>query len=195
VTRLLLIRHAHHDYIGRAIAGRLPGITLSERGKREAASLPGRLADAGIAAVYSSPLERALETAAPIAARLGLLVEIREALGEIGFGEWTGRTMAELERDPLWRKFNAYRSGTRAPGGETMLETQARVAAELDRIRGAHPDAAVAVVSHGDVIRAAILHYAGIPLDLFQRIEIYPASVSVIELDDHAPRIVTLNVT
>jgi probable phosphomutase (TIGR03848 family) len=190
-----LIRHAHHDYIGRVIAGRLPGVSLSVQGKREAAALPDRLAGAGITVLYSSPLERALETAAPLAERLGLRVEIREALGEIAYGDWTGRTMTELDRDPLWRRFNEYRSGTRAPGGEMMLETQTRMVAELERIRQAHPDAVVAVVSHGDVIRAAILHYAGIPLDLFQRIEIYPASVSIIELDEHLPRIVSLNAT
>jgi probable phosphoglycerate mutase len=192
---LLLIRHAHHDYIGRAIAGWLPGVSLSRQGRIEAAALADRLADARIVAIYSSPLERALETASPLAERLGLRIEIRPALGEVRFGDWTGRTMAELDADPAWQRFNNYRSGTRAPNGEWMLEAQARMTGELERIRRDHPNNAVAVVSHGDVIRAAVMHYAGIPLDLFQRIEIHPASVSVIELDENGPRILKLNET
>jgi probable phosphomutase (TIGR03848 family) len=193
VTRLLLIRHAHHDYLGRAIAGRLAGVSISAQGRAEAAALTERLAGAGIAAIYSSPLERARQTAEPLARRLGLRIEICQPLSELDFGDWTGRTMAELEADPAWRRFNTQRAATRPPGGELMLEVQARMVAELERIRRLHPDASVAVVSHGDVIRAAVLHYAGIPLDFYSRIEIYPASISIIELDENGPRLIRLN--
>ena len=193
VTRLLLIRHAHHDYIGRAIAGWLPGISLSPKGREQAAALPARLAGAGITAIFSSPLERAMETAAPLAASLGMRVEIREGLREIHYGKFTGRTMEELDADPAWRRFNVQRGNSRAPGGEMMIETQARMVAELERIREDHPGGVAAVFSHGDVIRAAVLHYAGIPLDLYERIQIHPASVSVIDLTDDGPRIVRLN--
>jgi len=193
VTRLLLIRHAHHDYLDKAIAGWLPGVSLSEFGRRQAAALPKRLIKTRISAIYSSPLERALETAAPLAAGLGMDVQIRDGLREIDFGEFTGRTMAELDTYPIWHRFNLSRGNTRAPGGELMLETQARMVAELERIREANPGGTVAVFSHGDVIRAAVMHYAGIPLDLYQRIEIYPASISTIELLPHGPRIIRLN--
>jgi broad specificity phosphatase PhoE len=170
-------------------------VCLSEQGRAEAATLAERLAAAGITVIYSSPLERALETAGPVAARLRLPIEIRDGLGEVRFGDFTGRTMAELDRDPAWHKFNHYRGSTRAPGGELMLEAQARMVAELERIRESHPDGVVAVFSHSDIIRAAVLHYAGMPLDLFERIEIHPASVSVIELGDAGPRILKLNET
>ena len=191
--RLLLIRHAHHDYIGKAIAGWLPGVSLSEFGRTQAAALPKRLARSGVSAIYSSPLERARETAAPLAAALGMEVEIRDGLREMNFGEFTGRMMAELDMNPLWHRFNLSRGNTRAPGGEPMLETQARMVAELEGIRHENPDGVGAVFSHGEVIRAAVMHYAGIPLDLYQRIEIYPASMSMIELFVHGPRIVRLN--
>jgi probable phosphoglycerate mutase len=192
-VRLLLIRHAHHDYIGKAIAAWLPGISLSELGRKQAAALPKRLARSGVSAIYSSPLERARETAAPLAAALGMEVGVREGLREMNFGEFTGRTIAELDLNPLWHRFNLSRSNTRAPGGELMLETQARMVAELERIRYADPDGVVAVFSHGEAIRSAVMHYAGIPLDLYQRIEIHPASVSTIDLFAHGPRIVRLN--
>ncbi|HVN04763.1 MAG TPA: histidine phosphatase family protein [Bryobacteraceae bacterium] len=191
--RLLLIRHAHHDYIGRAIAGWLPGVSLSELGRRQAQELPARLAGAGIGAIYSSPLERARETAAPLAASLGLPVELRDGLREIDFGEFTGRTMKELDCDPAWHHFNLHRGSARAPGGEMMLETQARMVAELERIRAAHAGPVVAVFSHSDVIRAALLHYLGMPLDLYGRIEIEPASASVLELAGGSARVLRLN--
>ncbi len=195
MTRILLIRHAHHDYIGRAIAGWRAGVSLSAQGKVEAAALAERLASAEINAIYSSPLERALETALPLSKRLDLQIEVRDALGEVQFGEWTGRTMAELDADPLWHRFNRYRSSTRAPNGELMLESQARIVGEIERIREQHPNGMIAVFSHGDVIRAAVLHYLGMPIDLFQRIEIHPASVTTMDLDENGPRILKLNET
>jgi broad specificity phosphatase PhoE len=141
MTRLLLIRHAHHDFLGGALAGWLPGVSLSAKGKAQAARLPERLSGAGIQAIYSSPLDRAMETAQPLADRLGLRIQVREDLGEIRYGDWTGRTMTELETDPLWRRFNTHRASTRAPGGELMLEIQARMVRELDCIRQSHPNA------------------------------------------------------
>ena len=195
MTRILLIRHAHHDYIGRAIAGWRPGVSLSAQGKVEAAALAERLASAEINAIYSSPLERALETALPLSKRFDLQIEVRDALGEVQFGEWTGRTMADLDADPLWHRFNRYRSSTRAPNGELMLESQARIVGEIERIREQHPNGMIAVFSHGDVIRAAVLHYLGMPIDLFQRIEIHPASVTTMDLDENGPRILKLNET
>jgi probable phosphoglycerate mutase len=188
-----LIRHATNDYVGKAIAGWTPGVSLNTEGRDQAERLAWKLLGRGITRIYSSPLERALETAAPIAKALGLKVDVRDALGEVRFGEWTGKRIDEVERDPRWKLFNQYRSGTRAPGGELMLESQARIVGELESLRARHGDETVAVVSHSDIIRAALIYYAGIPVDLYQRLEISPASFSVLALNDCGPRILSLN--
>ncbi|MGE0127371.1 MAG: histidine phosphatase family protein [Blastocatellales bacterium] len=195
MTRFLLIRHGMTDSVGRAVAGWTPGVYLNDKGRWEAARLAERLADAPIKAIYSSPLERACETAQPISRKFGLDVQVVEDVGEVKFGEWTGRELSELNNDPLWRRFNSLRSLTRAPGGETQLEAQARMIAALELLRARHPDQMVAVVSHGDVIKSAIAYYAGIPLDLFHRVEIGTASVSVVEVGGHYPHIVCVNNT
>jgi len=116
-----------------------------------------------------------------------------EAVNEIEFGEWTGMSFAELEPLPEWRRFNTLRSSTPIPGGELMLDVQARIVDRMECLRRMHPDSVVAVVSHADVIRAAIAHFAGIPLDLFHRLEISPASLSILSLDEYGPRILGLN--
>jgi probable phosphoglycerate mutase len=195
MTTFLLIRHAHCDPVGHAIAGRALGVHLNGRGKAEAATLGARLAGLPIGAVYSSPLERAVQTATAVAERLGLRVETAPGLNEVDFGEWTGRTLAELDQTAEWKSFNSFRSGTRIPGGESMTEVLARALAELGRLDRAHAGSRelVAVVSHGDVLRAVIAHYLGIPTDLFQRIELSPASVSVLTLEPHGPRLLLLN--
>lgn len=168
---------------------------LNEEGRAQAEGLAARLSSAPLRAVYSSPLERALETAAPLARALGLEVRVSGALNELDFGEWTGRTFSELEREPGWRRFNSFRSGTRIPGGELMAEAQARFVAEMGRLRERHAGEALALVSHADPIRAAVAHYAGIPLDLFLRVEVSPASVSVVEVGEYGPRIISVNDT
>jgi probable phosphoglycerate mutase len=122
-------------------------------------------------------------------------VETRAGLTEVDFGEWTGRALASLEGDPVWRLYNTQRGRCAIPGGETMLGTQARVVGELERLHRLHPEGAVAVVSHGDVLRAAVLHYLGVPLDLFERVELEPASVSVVHLGPAGPRVLLLNDT
>ena len=193
MTTLLLIRHAMTAMVDRAISGWMPGVHLNETGRVQALELAERLAQAPLAAIYSSPLERALETAEPLAERIGLKIQVRDEAGEVRFGEWTGCTLQELAGNPLWQRFNSFRSLTRIPGGEMMAETQTRMVALLEELRLIHPDQLIAVISHGDVIRAAMAHYAGIHLDLFQRLEISPASVSVLELSDYAPRLVRLN--
>jgi probable phosphomutase (TIGR03848 family) len=195
MTTFLLIRHALTDYVDKAIAGWTPDVHLNDVGRAQAERLTERLAQAPIAALYSSPLERARETAAPLAERLGLEVRIREAFGEIRYGEWTGMPLTELAGDQRWLKFNSVRSLTRPPNGETMLEVQSRAIAALEELRDQHPRDMVAVVSHGDVIKAAVIHFAGIPIDFYYRFEISPASVSVVTIDDHAPRLLRINDT
>ena len=181
------------DLVDKAVAGWAPGVHLNDEGRAQAAKLAERLAGAEVKAIYSSPLERARETAEPVSRKFGLEVQVVEEVGEIVFGGWTGRELSDLNEDPLWRRFNSLRSLTRAPGGEIQLETQARMIAALERLRERHPGQTVAVVSHGDVIKSAIAYYAGIPLDLFHRIEISAASVSVVEVGEHAPRIICVN--
>jgi probable phosphoglycerate mutase len=195
MTTILLIRHAHTEWIGKAIAGHTPGVGLSAEGTRQAEALARRLRELPVSAIYSSPLQRTLETAEPLARELRLAVQQRLRLIEVDFGSWTGKSMSELEADPLWTRFNSLRSSTRAPGGELMLDVQSRMVDELEDIRSRHAGETVAAISHQDSIKAALAHYAGIPLDLFHRFEVSPASVSVLRLADWGPRIVTVNQT
>lgn len=189
----VLIRHGHNDVIGKSITGRLPGVRLNEAGRQQAQRLPERLSEAGITHLYSSPLERARETAAPLAEHLGLELSICEEIHEVDFGRWSGETFEELDRRPRWRLFNAFRSGTRIPGGELMVEVQARMVAAVERLREEHPDAVVALVSHGDPIKTVIAHYAGFPIDHMTRFEISLASVSILRIEDWGPRILCVN--
>jgi len=120
-------------------------------------------------------------------------VQLRENLGELRIGEWTGETIEDLAKKEEWLAIQFYPSGTNIPGGETMHEMQTRVVAELDAIRKAHPGATVAVVSHADVIKAAVAHYTGLHLDLFQRLVVYPASLTAFQFSKFGPRLVLFN--
>jgi probable phosphoglycerate mutase len=194
MTTFYLIRHASNDYlVQNKIAGWLPKIHLNEKGRNEAANLASRLAHEPIVAIYSSPLERAVETAQPLADILQQKVRVSEGLGEIRFGNWTDQSVPRLDEDPNWRRWNSFRSGTQAPAGDIMIEAQSRIIREMLRLREIHPSEAIALVTHGDPIKAAVAYFMGAPLDLFLRIEISPASVSVIALDQDRPRILKVN--
>jgi len=195
MTRFLLVRHAAIDAHGRSLPGRTPGVHLNAQGRLQAQALARRIVGLPVSAVYSSPLERAVETADPIAKLLGLQTAIGEEFQELDFGEWTGCEIDALAQLPAFQRFNAFRGCAPVPGGEFMLQAQARIVAGLEALRTRHADAQVVVVSHGDMIKAAVAHYAGIPLDLFQRIEISPASISTVELDAAAVRILAINDT
>ena len=194
MTTFYLLRHASNDYLTeKKIAGWRPGVHLNEQGRKEAEALAAKLAAEPIHAIYSSPLERARETADPLALKLGLKVQISDAVGEIKFGKWTDQSLKQLDSNPEWQRWNSFRSGTPIPEGELMIEAQTRVVREMLRLRSIHPAEGVALVSHGDVIKAALAYFLGVPLDLFQRIEIGPASISVIAVDEHAPRVLRVN--
>jgi probable phosphomutase (TIGR03848 family) len=196
MTTFLLIRHALCDPVGHAIAGRMPGIHLNSEGRKQAEVLAGRLSALTVAGLFSSPLERALETAQPLGMRLGLEVQIAAGFNEINFGQWTGKTLAELDSLSAWRSFNNFRSATRIPGGESMPEVLARTLAETERLRGTYgSDATLAIVSHGDVLRALLAHSLGLSLDLLHRIELSPGSVSILVVENYGPRILLLNST
>lgn len=183
MTRFLLVRHAAHDWLGRGIAGRLPGVGLNREGVREAAALPQRLREREVQAIYSSPQQRARETAAPLAAARALDVRVDEALAEIDFGEWTGRTFAQLEADTeRWRAWCERKSSAAAPGGEAFAAVQRRIMGRLRELCELHPQGTVALFSHGDVIKAALAGCLGVPLDNVDRFEIAPASVSVVDM-------------
>jgi broad specificity phosphatase PhoE len=177
------------------IAGWMSGVHLNVTGKQQVEDLAVRLAPAHLAAIYSSPLERAQETAVPIARLANVEVTLRERLGEVRWGEWTGAKFNELEHLPEWKQFQSFRSAIRIPNGETMVEVQARVTAEMLEIEKLHEGSTVAIVTHGDVIRCALAHFAGIPLDLSLRLQIDAASVSIIELGEWGPRISRVNAT
>lgn len=192
----LLIRHGNNPAIGgRRIPGRMPGIHLNEEGKAQAQHLIERLAGVRIDAVYSSPMERTLETAAPLARRLGLPIEKSEEFTEVDVGDWSGMDLDQLVREPLWREYNLFRSVTRPPGGELLIEVQQRMVSGLDRLRRKHPEQTVAVFSHADPIKAALAYYAAIPADCMTRLEIGLASISTVSISDHGVKILGINCT
>jgi broad specificity phosphatase PhoE len=178
----LLIRHGHTAAVGHCLVGRLPGIGLSDMGRVEVETLAAKLTATPLAAVYSSPLQRAMETARAVAGNQGLEVTCLDAVCELDFGEWTGRTFAELDADEAWQRFNASRSCARVPRGETALEVQARVVGALEQLGEIHRNQIFAVVSHQDVIRAALLYCAGMSLDLYDRFTVPPASITILSL-------------
>jgi probable phosphomutase (TIGR03848 family) len=194
-TILLLVRHALTDWVGDRLAGWTPNVHLNDKGRTQAQALSRRLADKPLDAVYSSPLERAIETAQILAEPHQLEVQIRERVGEVRYGEWTGLSIKELAKEEAWRVVQFYPSGARFPGGEAIREMQARAVTELDTIVAQHPSQTVLVVSHADVIKAVLAHYAGLHLDLFQRLVVNPASLSVLAFTPMGPRVVCLNDT
>ena len=189
-----LVRHGSNDYLAKALlAGRSPNVHLNEQGRAEAERLANALANAGVQRIFSSPLERAIQTAEPTARRLGLEIEITREILEIDFGDWTGKAIRDLDRDPAWKNFNSYRSGTRIPNGETMLEAQGRMIGFVEKLRREDAAQTVALFSHGDPIKSVFAYYLGIPLDLFTRIEISPGSYSILRLESWGPQVVAIN--
>ncbi len=182
MTVFHLVRHAEHDLLGRVLTGRMPGVPLNERGRAQTFRLVRHFAGRAVAAVVSSPLQRAQETAAPIAGALGLEVAMDAGLDEIDFGDWTGMTFEALQGAPGWQAWNQFRGTAPTPGGETMLEALGRALHCLARWGQAVPDGEVVVVSHQDVLKAVLAHSLGVPLDLMQRIELGAGSCSVLRV-------------
>jgi len=193
MTVFHLLRHGEHGLLGRVLAGRMPGVGMTERGRAEIAAAAERLAAEDIAAVYSSPLQRTRETAEIVAARLGLPIEFHDDLIELDFGEWTGATFDSIRADPRWQAWRLHRSLARIPGGESMRQVQRRIVEALMEIGERHRDATVTVVSHGDVIRCALLFALGMPLDHYNRLEVGQGSISTIHIDDTGIRVRAIN--
>jgi len=193
MTVFHLVRHGEHVRAGRVLAGRTPGVGLSERGRAEIAVVAERLAGEKITALYASPMQRTRETADILAARLALPVGYREDVIELDFGEWTGLTFDQVRADERWELWRACRSIAAVPGGESMRQVQDRAVGALLDLHRTHHDATVAIVSHGDVIRAAVLFALGMPIDSYSRLEIGLASTSTIRIDDAGIRVSVLN--
>nr|WP_275403501.1 histidine phosphatase family protein [Ramlibacter algicola] len=180
----MLVRHGAHDWLGRGIAGRLGDVSLNAQGWTQAEDLVHRLEGRELHALYSSPQPRARQTIAPLAGRRRLKVEVAPAFDEIDFGDWTGREFGQLQGDPLWQHWNERRGSARPPKGEAFAEVQQRAVHGVEDLRRRHPGRTVLVASHGDVIKAIVATVLGMSLDLLERFDIAPASVSVLEAGD-----------
>ena len=193
-TTVLLIRHGHTDAIGTWLAGRTRGVPLSASGTAQIERLGRALAGAyRLAAIYTSPLERAHATAAALARYQQVAVEESEDLVDIDFGAWTGKTFLELNADPLWHTFNTTRATAAVPGGEWPGVVQQRIVHVIERLAGCHPNQTVALVTHADLVRFALLHYRSMSLDLYGRFDIDPASVTALSVCRAETKILYVN--
>lgn len=196
MARLLLIRHAPTAETGTTLTGRLPGVSLGDEGRRQAETTAARLAHVKIRSVYSSPLERTWETAQIVAAPHRLDVTAHDGLLEVDYGAWSGRTLRSLYKLKAWRTVVMTPSRMSFPEGESIAAAQARAVAACEELGSVHGKDTIALVSHSDIIKAVTSHFLGQPLDLFQRITISPASVTVIDLPRQGmPMVVAVNAT
>ncbi len=198
---VLLVRHGKTPTTGKVLPGRAGGLHLSDEGQAQAEAVAGRIAALvgpdrpGPVAVYASPLERTTETAKPIARKLGLRVRTERGLLECDFGQWTGAQLKTLASKPEWAQVQRWPSGFRFPGGESFLEMQARITSAISRLVQLHPGEIIVAVSHADPIKAAVAAAAGTHLDLFQRLNVSPCSVSALAYSGAGPHVLTVNST
>lgn len=196
LTYILLIRHGENEWVVQGkLAGRTPGVHLNDRGRQQAADLVTRLQHIKLDAVYSSPLERCMETAREVAAARNLPIAECQGLLEVDYGEWQGQPLKELAASSVWRHIQFHPSRFRFPQGETLRTMQNRLVDTIEAIRERHPGQIVAVFGHADPIKAVLAYYLGVPLDLFQRILIDTASISVLALPGAGGTIVGMNNT
>ena len=192
-TTFLFVRHAAHDDVGGFLAGRMPGVRLGAAGRAQAARLAERLRREEFDTIHSSPRERTTETAQAISAATAAPVETAPDLDEVDFGPWSGRGFDELDADPLWRQWNGARSLTRTPGGETMHDVQARVLRLMERLSAKHPERTIVLVSHAEVIKAAVSFHLGLPIDAWQKFDIAPASITKLAVSEEGAKLLGLN--
>lgn len=183
MTTVVLVRHATTSTTGKRLYGQSPGHDLDERGQRQAEAAAERLRGLAVDAVYSSPLERAQQTAKPIARAAGVRVRTRKGLIEPDVGDWTGKALGQLRRRKEWRVVQRAPSRFRFPGGESFRQLQQRAADEVEGLAREHPDGRIVCVSHADVIKVIVAHFIGLHLDLLQRLDISPASITTLHLD------------
>ncbi len=191
----LLIRHGENDYIKKSrMPGRLPGVHLNQKGRAQAQAVADKLSAAPVKAIYSSPMERAQETAAPLAKVLSMEVITRPGLNEGEIGEWTGKSWKSLRRLKIWRIVQNSPSLFRFPGGESFAEVQQRIASELLTLSTLHaPQDLVVCFSHADPIKLAVAYFIGLPLDHFQRLAVAPTSITALHIGETGSHLMTLN--
>lgn len=192
---LLLIRHGENDYTKKhKLAGYTPNVHLNERGHHQAQALAEALKEVSMKAIYSSPLERAVETATPIAEARGLEIQIDAGLLETNVGKWQGRSLAALRLQKAWKVVQGAPSRAQFPEGETFYECQARIVTALDSIsRKYKPQDIVACVFHADPIKLAVAHYIGLPLDHFQRLSCDTGSLTALYVSESGANLIKLN--
>ncbi len=190
----MLVRHGTTPTTGTTLPGRAPGLHLSDHGQAQAQAVADRLGELKrIDAVYASPLERTRETAKPIGKTASQRVVIERGLIECDFGKWTGKPLPTLMKLPEWTRVQRHPSGFRFPEGESFIEMQTRTTTTLEKLVERHRGGVVVAVSHADPIKAAVAHFLGTHLDLFQRIVISPCSITAISLGGHGPTVLTVN--
>lgn len=195
MTVVLFIRHALNEYVktGR-LAGRLPNVHLNKKGRKQAKVLAEFLSGAAVKAIYSSPLERTMETAQPLAAALKTPIIPRKGLNEVDFGDWQGKKLKKLSRLEEWGRVQNYPSRMRFPNGESFTEAQQRIVKEIEFLLTKHNERdIIACVSHSDLIKLGVAHFTGLPLDLFQRLQISPASITTMVISPSGSRLINLN--
>lgn len=194
MTRMLLVRHAPTPETGKKLTGRLPGVSLDDHGIEIARRTATHLADVALKAVYSSPIERTWETAVEICAPHKLQPIREDGVIEVDYGRWSGRTLKSLYQLKAWRTVQTTPSRMTFPEGEALADAQRRAVSAIERIAAHHRKDTVAVVSHSDIIQMILAHHLGTPLDLFGRIQIAPASVSVVDIPDQGiPTVIGIN--
>jgi probable phosphomutase (TIGR03848 family) len=194
-TLVIFVRHGKTPTTGDELPGRTPGLHLGDVGKQQAQTAADRIGSLGqrVAAIYASPLERTRETAAPIAATLGLKVQRNRGLLELDVGEWTGRKLRDLYKLPEWKTVQKYPSGFTFPGGESFSAMATRFSDTVNKLVAAHPGDTIVCVSHADPIRAQIAAAMGTHLDLFQRVVVSPCSISAVLYGADGPVVLTVN--
>lgn len=192
---ILLTRHGHNEYVKQGrLAGRLSGVHLDQLGQDQAKELAQALAAAPIKAIYSSPLERAVETAQPLAAIHNLNITKREGLLELDIGKWQGKTLKQVARTKLWKVVQNNPARARFPEGESFGEAQLRIANELETLAAKHkPKDMIVCVGHSDMLKLAVAYYLGLSLDFFQRLTIDPATISTLYIGKSSTRLINLN--
>jgi len=188
-TTVLLVRHATTTTTGTVLPGRAPGLHLAASGVAQAERVAERVA------LYVSPLERARETARPIARALHLRASAQRGLLECDFGAWTGKRLSSLRRKSEWHAVQYAPSTFRFPGGESFAEMQQRMWNTVEGLAARHRNQTIVVVSHADPIKALVTYAQGVPLDLFQRTVISTCSISAVAITDSVPVVLCVNNT
>lgn len=183
MATIILVRHGENDWVKKQrLAGWIPGIHLNENGRQQADDMAQRLAHLPLQAVYSSPVERCLETAGFIARSHKLPLRQLEAVGEVRYGQWEGEEIKKLAQEKAWHIVQHFPSRHNFPDGEALREVQFRAVQAMEQLSHQHAKEVIVVVSHADLIKLVLAHYLGTHIDLFQRLVIAPASISVLAL-------------